>query len=105
MTRLILTKRWQQLLQSSSPDWMKRGAYRYLLRHLCIDMNDIGGTLELLRSVGIESDCVAVEAFLSELVVGIEHTDDILIRRGMATAWSKEDNGLWCSDMEETKNG
>ena len=87
----VFAKRWQELLKSDAPGWMKRGAYRYLLRYLPIDTSDIVGTLKLLWSVGIETNAVVVEDFLKDVAIGIEHIDEIIVRRLMADAWMEED--------------
>jgi hypothetical protein len=87
----VFAKRWQQLLKSDAPGWMKRGAYRYLLRHLPINTTDLHGTQKLLVSVGIHTNFAAVSDFCAEVEVGIEHIDEIIVRRLMADAWMEED--------------
>ena len=103
MTDPVFAKRWQQLLASRSPDWMKRGAYRYLLRYLPIDTTDVAGTLKLLQSVGIETNTEVVEDFLKDVAVGIEHIDAIIVRRLMADAWMEEDETWYVGKRAKLK--
>jgi hypothetical protein len=87
----VFAKRWQQLLKSDAPGWMKRGAYRYLLRHLPINTTDLLGTQRLLAEVGIQASFEVVTDFCADVEVGIEHIDEIIVRRLMADAWMEEE--------------
>ena len=87
----IFAKRYQELLKSTAPDWIKRGAYRYLLRYLSLDEDNLEGTQQLLESVGIKASEKIVKDFVGDAKVGIEHIDEILVRKGMATDWVDED--------------
>lgn len=92
--RRLFVERYQELLKSTAPGWVKRGAYRYLLHYLPIDHDDLFGTQELLKSVGIEATDEQVEDFCEDLAVGIEHIEEILDKKLMSKAWKQEDN-LW----------
>ena len=88
----VFAKRYQELLKLDARDWVKRGAYRYLLRFLPINTTDLLGTQQLLASVGIEADLAVVTDFMQDVEVGIEHIDEIIVRRLMADAWMEEDD-------------
>ena len=97
----VFAKRWQELLKSDAPGWMKRGAYRYLLRHLPFNTTDLLGSQRLLSSVGVDASFEVVTDFLADVEVGIEHIDEIIVRRLMADAWMEEDETWYVGEKSE----
>lgn len=96
-------ERYQELLRSDAPDWMRRGAYLYLLHFLPIDTKDPIAASKMLETVGIEEDSVMVTDFLRDLDVGVMHVEEVLRIYGMAKQWNDEDERWDDDDGDQQK--
>lgn len=100
MNYQVFIDRYADLKALQAPDWVKRGAYLHLLRHISfnatmdsrdgkIGQEDLLEAQRVLRLFDIDLNLLLIEDFLRDLIVGISHVDDILRIRGLATKWQE----------------